>query len=98
MFSRAASVFGNLPAPRILRDQLGNSLVEYALLLSLIALTGLFGMKVLGSTGSSILSDVSTQLTASASNSPSSGKGEGAGNNSDNGNGKGDGGGSRKGD
>jgi Flp pilus assembly pilin Flp len=34
--------------PSVFRDQLGASLVEYALILSLVAITCIFGLNVLG--------------------------------------------------
>jgi Flp pilus assembly pilin Flp len=58
MFARMISLF---------RDELGNSLIEYALILGLIAITGLFSARMLGPTIKAQLHHTDTLISAAIS-------------------------------
>jgi len=49
---------------RFVRDEEGQDLVEYAMLLAFIALIAIVGVKKLGTTVNSFFSNVATALTA----------------------------------
>ena len=49
---------------RFVRDEEGQDLVEYAMLLAFIALIAIVGVKTLGTTVNSFFSNVATSLTA----------------------------------
>jgi len=49
---------------RFVRDEEGQDLVEYAMLLAFIALIAIAGVKTLGSTVNTFFSNVATALTA----------------------------------
>ena len=65
MFPLAKSVFRNLCRMRLVCDAAGATMVEYALIVSLIAVTCLFGMSVLGSNIKSVVVDAGTALSTS---------------------------------
>jgi Flp pilus assembly pilin Flp len=50
---------------RLLRDEAGATMVEYALIVGLIAVTCLFSMSVLGSNIKSVVGDAGTALSTS---------------------------------
>jgi pilus assembly protein Flp/PilA len=52
---------------RFVRDEGGQDLVEYAMLLAFIALIAIVGVKTLGTTVSGFFSNVATALTATGS-------------------------------
>jgi pilus assembly protein Flp/PilA len=49
---------------RLVRDEAGQDLVEYAMLLAFIALIAIVGVKTLGTTVDSFFSNVATALTS----------------------------------
>ena len=49
---------------RFVRDEAGQDLVEYAMLLAFIALIAIVGVKTLGTTVNKFFSNVATALTA----------------------------------
>jgi pilus assembly protein Flp/PilA len=49
---------------RFVRDEAGQDLVEYAMLLAFIALIAIVGVKTLGTTVNTFFSNVATSLTA----------------------------------
>ena len=49
---------------RFVRDEAGQDLVEYAMLLAFIALIAIVGVKTLGTTVNDFFSNVATALTA----------------------------------
>ena len=49
---------------RFVRDEEGQDLVEYAMLLAFIALVAIIGVKALGTTVNTFFSNVATALTA----------------------------------
>ena len=54
----------------ILRDEEGNTLVEYALVLSLLSLAFIAGARVIGAAASTALTSVETGLTLFETNGP----------------------------
>ncbi len=65
MFSLAESICRNPRRMRLLRDEAGATMVEYALIVGLIAVTCLFSMSVLGSNIKSVVGDAGTALSTS---------------------------------
>jgi Flp pilus assembly pilin Flp len=84
MFRHLASLFD---------DELGTTIIEYSLIISLLALTCLFGIRMLGTSVNTQLSAVTaavgTTASAPADGGPSgnNSNGDGNGNNGNNGNG-----------
>lgn len=69
---------------RFLRDDLGASLVEYALIVSLVGVTCLFGLSVVGTHAKAALSSASTATTSSAADNSGGGGNAGQGGGSGN--------------
>ena len=80
------------PGPRRLRQDAGQSLVEYALILAVIGLVAVFGMEAVGQDVRTIFGDTSAALSPGAGGGGrGGGNGHGAGGNGNGNNGNGNG-------
>jgi Flp pilus assembly pilin Flp len=71
----------------VLREEVGATIMEYALILALIAVTCLFGTRLLGSNAQSEVDTAASSISAASAPAASGGSNGGGSNDNDGGNG-----------